>query len=134
MGKNLAVACPKLIKWIRSYQISYLLLDLYHLRNTKLVFFQVSLLKLKQKTLHENNMSVAKEFRNSMLQKLMKSHDMTRPTFLKVIGTFKFHQWTQTKTKVPLWQPIKLIPVISRGLNRKEMNLWAKLCCIVPPL
>ena len=73
MGKDLAAACSKFIKWVRSYQISNLLLDLYHVRNTKLVFFQVSLSKIsteeKQKTLHENNMSVPKEFRSSKPQK-----------------------------------------------------------------
>ena len=47
MGKNLVAACSKLINWVRSYQISNLILDLYHLRITELVFFQVSLLKVK---------------------------------------------------------------------------------------
>ena len=46
MGKNLVAVCSKLIKWVRSYQISNLILDLYHLRITELVFFQVSLLKV----------------------------------------------------------------------------------------
>ena len=79
-------------------------------------------------------MSVAKEFRSPKPQKLTKSQDMTRPTFSKLTGTFKLHQWTQTKTKVPLCQLMKLMLVINRGLNRKEMYLWAKLCCIMPPV
>ena len=138
MGKNLAAACSKLIKWVRSYQISYLLLDLCYSRNTKFVFYQVSLLKVKtclsrrffMKTIH----LWQKKFRSSRPQKLTKSHDMTPHTISKLTGTLKLHQWTQSKTEVSLWQHTKLIPVISRGLNRKEMCLWAKLYCIVPPL
>ena len=137
MGKNLAAACSKLIKWVRSYQISNLLFDLYHLRYTKLAFFQVSLLKNKtclNRRLFMKTISVAKKFRSSKPQKLTKSHVMIRSNFSKLIETFQLHQWTQTKTKVPLWQPIKLIPVTSRRLNRKEMYQCAKLYGIVPPL
>ena len=65
MGKNLVVTCSKLIKLVRSYQISYLLLDLYPLTNNKLVFFQsqpiISLNLFQQETLHENNVFVAKK-------------------------------------------------------------------------
>ena len=125
MGKNLAATWSMLIKGVRSCQIYYQLLDLCHLKNTKLVFLCEDL--FKQKTPHENNMSVAKTFSSSKPKKLTKSHDMTRPTFSKLTRTFNLCQWTQTKTKVVLWQPIKLIPVISRGLNRKKMYLWAKL-------
>ena len=32
------------------------------------------------------------------------------------------------------YAPIKLILAISRGLNRKEMYLWMKLYCLMPPL
>ena len=135
MGKNLAAACSKLIKWVRSYQISYLILNLYHLRNTKFVFFQVSQLKVKTCLNRRLFMkTVATEFRSPEPQKLTKSNDMTRSTFSKLTWTFKLHQWTQTKTKIPLWQRIKLILVMSRGLNRKEMYLWAKLYCIMPAL
>ena len=139
MVKILVAACSKLIEWVRSYQISYLILDLYHSRKTKLVFFQVSLLKVKtclnrklfMKTicLWQKNSAVLsyKNYRNRKIW-------LVRPTFSKLTATFKLHQWTQTKTKVPLWQPIKLIYVISRRLNRKEMHLWAKLHCIMPQL
>ena len=41
MDKNLAATCTKLIKWERSCQISYQLLDLFHLTNTKFVFLQM---------------------------------------------------------------------------------------------
>ena len=61
-------------------------------------------------------MSVAKEFGSPKPQKFTKSQDMTRLIFSKV----KLHQGTQTKTKVPLWQPTKLIFAISRGLNRTD--------------
>ena len=37
-------------------------------------------------------MSVAKEFRSPKPQKLMKSQDMTGPTFSKLTSTFKLHQ------------------------------------------
>ena len=47
MGKNLAATWFMLIKGVRSCQIYNQLLDLCHLTNTKLVFFQVSLLKVK---------------------------------------------------------------------------------------
>ena len=47
MGKTLAATCSKLVKWARSYQISYLFLDLCHLTSTEHVFFHVSLLNLK---------------------------------------------------------------------------------------
>ena len=47
MSKNMVATSSKLIKWVRSYQISSLLLNLCHLTNTNLVFFQVSLLKVK---------------------------------------------------------------------------------------
>ena len=67
-----------------------------------------------------------------MPQKFTKSLDMNSPTFSKLTGTFNLCQCTQTKTKVVLWQVFKLITVISRGLNVKEMYLRAKLCCKVP--
>ena len=126
MCKNLAPTWSMLIKGVRSCQIYDELLDLYHLKNTKL-FFREDL--LKEKTLHENYMSVAKTFSSSKPTKLTKSHDMTRLTFSKRTRTFNLCQWTQTKTKVVLWQPITSIPVISRGLNTKKMYLWAKLYC-----
>ena len=95
MGKNLAVTWSMLIKGVRSCQIHYQLLDLCHLKNTKLLFCEVSLLNVKT--------------------------CLNRRLFTRT-----------TKTKVVLWQPIKLIPVINRGLNRKKMFLWAKLYCKMP--
>ena len=62
MGKNLAAAWFMLINGVRSCQIYYQLLDLCHLTNTKLVFFQVSLLKVKiylNRRLFMRTMSVA---------------------------------------------------------------------------
>ena len=47
MSKNLAATGSKSIKWKKSNQISYLLLNLCHLTKIELVFFQVSLLKVK---------------------------------------------------------------------------------------
>ena len=129
MGKNSPATCSKLIKWVRYYQISYLLPHLCHLTNTKLVFFQFSLSKIK-KTLHENNISVAKKISSSKLQK---SHDMTRPTFPKLTASFNLFQWTQTKTKIALWQPIKLIYVISRGLNKKRKWTCRRNCTVKCP-
>ena len=71
-------------------------------------------------------MSVAKNSAALKPQNLTKSRDMTCPTFSKLTGTFNLCKWTQTKTNVTLWQPIKLTPVIRRWLNWKEMYLWAK--------
>ena len=39
MGKNLVATWSMLIKGVRSCQVYYQLLDLYHLKNIKLVFF-----------------------------------------------------------------------------------------------
>ena len=77
-------------------------------------------------------MSVTKEFSSSKPQKLTKWNDMTCPFFSKTYWDFKLVPMNTTKTNVALWWPIKLIPSISRGLNKKEMYLWAKLYCKVP--
>ena len=47
MGKKVAATWSVMIKGVRFYQIYYQLLDLCYLRNTKLVFLQVSLLNVK---------------------------------------------------------------------------------------
>ena len=81
MGKNLVATCSVLIKRVRSCQIYYQLLDLCHLKKLSL-FFCKDL--FKQKSLHKNNVSVAKTFSSSKPKKLTKSHDMTCPTFSKL--------------------------------------------------
>ena len=67
MGKNLAATWSMLIKGVRFCQIYYQLLDLCHLENTKLVFFEDL---FKQKTLHRNNMPVVKIFSSSKPKKI----------------------------------------------------------------
>ena len=133
MGKNSAATCSKLIKWVRSYQISYLLPHLCHLTNTKLIFFQFSLLKVKIYLNRRLFMKTVYLWQKKISStKPQKSHDMTCPTS-KRTASFNLCQWTQAKNRIALWQPIKLISVISRGINNKRK--WTcRWNCKVPQI
>ena len=93
MGKNLAATCSKKIKWVRSYQISYLLLDLCHLANTKVFFFQVSLLKVKtclnRRLFMKTICPWQKNSGAPSQKKLTKLHDATCATVSELTGTFQ---------------------------------------------
>ena len=47
IGKNLPTICSKSKKWVRSYQMSQLVFNLWQLENTKLNVFEAILLKFK---------------------------------------------------------------------------------------
>lgn len=101
MGNNLAATCPKLIKWIRSNQVSHLLHNLCYFTNTKIIFFYWKLRPVETEDSPWIQYVYGK--RTSKPQKWGKSHDPSH-LFKKVIGTFNLCQWTQTLTKFGLWQ------------------------------
>ena len=73
MGKNSGATCSKLIKWVKSYQVSHLLLDLRYMTRTKLFFFQNK--PIKSYDLFKQR----KIWKKYVYGK--KLHQITRPTF-----------------------------------------------------
>lgn len=124
------------------YQILYLLLELYQITNTELIFFQVSLLKDNTwlNTLFIKTICPVAKNSAANCSKSQKQQNLwtTYHTFSKFAGTFQqllstdFCHWIKIKAKVAIWQPIKFLPNMRRGMDLKNMNWWAKLFCKLP--